>query len=357
MMKRVIFVVLLLFLSLFLLGQNQGEAIFYIVQRKDNLSKIAQNNKVPLDSLYKWNKKSETNSNINIGDSIIIGWKENSKTEKKVEKKDAVSKTENTMLGIDASLGEEQVQRTAGKSGNKNDNKKREEKRKKSDDSGSQGQKIEKHFSWGTLLLGILLGTVLGSLFFYFFYVRKLKVGYELNERALSQRIVELRDEKAKLTSEMSHLRSKIQSIEKEKQQLLDENVVLGEKIDLLKATSHEKKDNIVEKTQTVLPPRSNMPNVLYADAIIDDCFVKTRETPNEDSVFVLNLKGENTADFYIYDSACQRVVANPSFLEGCENQIVGNAMRLEIVSKGLAQKDASNGKWKVINKLKVIIR
>ena len=48
-------------------------------------------------------------------------------------------------------------------------------------------------------------------------------------------------------------------------------------------------------------------------------------------------------------------MLANASYLEGCEKQIIGNSS-VEIVREGEAER-AFNGKWKVVSPLKVEIR
>lgn len=347
MMKRLLIVVLVLVLPFVLFSQNQREAIFYTVQKRDNLFRIAKNKNVPSDSLYRWNNLTEK-STIRIGQKIIVGWKDVPSEE--VSSDSAIPEQSNKQPVVSESSVVEQSQGKAGTSDNKKYRKERGE-------APNPQEPKNNFFSWGTFSLGILLGTVLGLLFLYLFYVRKLKDGYGHNERDLLQRIAELRDEKTKLNSELIRLQSKIQSIEKEKQQFLDENVALGEEIDRLKSIGQEANDNRVKKVEVVSPQTPSSSTALYADAIIDDYFVKVHETSDEDSVFVLQLNGEDSASFSVCESARQRVLANPSYLEGCEKQILGNTMQLEIVSKGIAQKNASNGKWKVINKLNVIIR
>ena len=343
--------VLILLLSFVLFGQNQRAPKHYTVKSGDlGLSQIARDNNVKLDSLYSWNNLTER-SIIQIGQKIIVGWEDVPSEE--IEGDSAVSEQGNEQQSVSALSVVEQSQRNAETT----DIKEKEALNSSGNGDPNSQEKKNNHFSWGTLLVGMLLGIVLGILLLYFFFVKKLKAEHEREERELSQRISELRDEKSKLDAEVLRLQSKIRSIEKEKQQFLDENVVLGEEIDRLKATGHERDENKAEQTKIVSAQIAVVPTVLYADAIIDDYFVKVRETLDEDSVFVLQLNGENSADFSICESARQRVVANPSYLEGCEKQILGNAMQLEVVSKGFAQRDASNGKWKVIEKLNVIIR
>lgn len=326
MMKRVFVIVLLLLLPFVFFGQNQREKVFDTVKKGDNFTVIASRNNTKIDSLVEWNPGVQS-VNLTIGQPIVVGWRE-------------VVSEEVEGNNVAHGQGEE-----------------RQYKMTKTVEKPNPPGKKDERFSWGTLLFGILLGAILGILLLYFFFVKKLKAEHECNERDLSQRIAELLDEKTKSHSEVLRLQLKIQTIEKEQQQLLDENVVLGEEIDRLKSIGQEVNDDRVEKAKVVSPQTSTSSIVLYADAIIDDYFVKVHETSDEDSVFVLQLNGENLAGFSVCESARQKVLANPSYLEGCEKQIIGNTMQLEIVSKGMAQKDASNGKWKVIDKLNVIIR
>ena len=192
--------------------------------------------------------------------------------------------------------------------------------------------------------------------------MKKIKAELNYKENELSRLNYNLTSEKTSAGSELSKLRIENRTLKQRNKDLDSENNSLREEIAQLITTQQREKEYRTERT---IPVSTNMVSsetsgslmFLYADAIIDDCFVKVRELPNEDSIFVLHLNGENSADFSIYKSAYQRVVANPSFLEGCEKQVLGDTMQLEIVSEGKAQRELSNGKWKVINKLNVIIR
>lgn len=94
---------------------------------------------------------------------------------------------------------------------------------------------------------------------------------------------------------------------------------------------------------------------LLYADSIIDGMFSHVKEQENDDTIFVLKLKNANSATISIFKQAYGRVLANASYLEGCEKQIIGNSS-VEIVREGEAER-AFNGKWKVVSPLKVEIR
>ena len=197
-MKRIL-ITLLFLLPFVLLSQNQSKAVFEEVIANDNLTKIASRNNATIDSLKKWNPGVIPTS-LPIGKRIIVGWEEVALEE--VGGDSAVSEQSNEQQSVSASSAEEQSQRKAETS----DNKKHKKEREKA--PNSQEPK-NNHFSWGTLLVGLILGTVLGILLLYFFFVKKLKANHERDERDLSQRIAELRDEKTKLTSEVSRLRTK----------------------------------------------------------------------------------------------------------------------------------------------------
>ena len=320
---------------------------YHKVVKNDNYTIIANKYGTCVDSLKQWNPGVKPN-NIPQGKDLIVGWQEISSSEKAME-------TTNTEMNTEEEYKQQSADNSSGKNTTAKDKNKSERKNDKVK-TQKENEKNNRFISWGPLLIGMLFGIVLGITLLYFYFAKKLKIEHERKERELSRRVAELREEKAGLISEVSRLRTKIQSIEKEKQQFLDENVVLGEEIDRLKATGHEVSENREKNANTISSQVSVSPTVLYADAIIEDCFAKIREVPNDDTMFILNLQGENSADFSIYKTSYQRVIANPAFLEGCEKQILGSST-LEIVSKGTAQKDASNGKWKVTNKLNVIIK
>lgn len=94
---------------------------------------------------------------------------------------------------------------------------------------------------------------------------------------------------------------------------------------------------------------------MLYADSIIDGVFSHVREYENDDTVFVLKLKNDTNASIMLYKGAYNKVLANASYLEGCEKQILGSNS-VEIAREGEAEM-VSNGKWKVVIPLKVEIR
>jgi len=344
MVNRLTFLFVLLFLPFLIKAQgNREAAIYHTVQKDEWYSKIAPLYNTKVDSLEKWNPNVESNS-LTVGQRIIVGWKEVVKEQEHDEK---IEKTPETILdaGAKQPKGDTNVPPSSPP---------REEPKPDPDPTPSPS------YSWVWLLFGMVIGLALGVVLFYLLFVKKLKADNRYLEIELNQLKFDLNSEKTSTGSELSRLRSKIQTIEREKQRMLEENVSLGEEIDRLKAAQSRMNENGTEKTRVSINQAAQQASgaslVLYADAIIDDYFVRISESPNEDTIFVLNLNGENSANISIYKPAYPRIVANPSFLEGCEKQILGNTMQLD-VTEGKAQRDVSNGKWKVINKLNVIIK
>lgn len=357
MVNRLAFIFVFLFLSFVTKAQENKVAIKYTVISGDTFGKIAKNQQTKVDSLTKWNPTINP-SKIIVGQSIIVGWEELSNDEigenTEVPQDQLGVDFSNTNTPNTSASDTNTVNTSAGNTNSDNtiiNNKKRHYK-----------EKVEEYsFSWVQFLFGLLIGLALGVVLFYLLYVKKLKEKYRYLENELNQVKFDLNSEKNNTGSELSRLHSKIQKLEWEKQGMFEENISLGEEIERLKATRFRMNENRLEESCASInhsaPQASGTSSVLYADAIIDDFFVKVRDTSNEDSIFVLNLSGENSAYFTIFKPAYQRIVADPSFLDGCNMQILREIMQLEIVSEGRAQRDVSNGKWKVIEKLNVIIK
>ena len=352
---------------------------YYVVKKGDNPIKIAKKFNIKLEDFMSWNNL-DNSSFIDVGDTLWINDPQTIKTEsqdstmhkqgseeqigenkditldKGVEQqKESINEAgKNSDVTADSGNSEQKINRLGNR---KKTNTKEDKKNKELEDERAKNVIA----SWIWLLLGMLMGIVLGFLLVYLLYVKKLKVKLEHKDNELSRVNYSFTSEKTNSGSELSRLRSKIQSLDREKQRLFEENVSLGEEIDRLKAAQSHENENRIEQTVSAFTNQTSTKtqgsqSVLYADAIIDGYFVRISEVPNEDSVFVLHLNGENSANFGIYSPAHPRIIANPSFLEGCEKQILGNTMQLDVI-EGRAQRDASNGKWKVIEKLNVIIK
>ena len=365
MVNRLAFLVVFLLLPFVLKAQGNRVAIYHQVQDGDNYGKIAPLYNTKVDSLLKWNPEVDPKK-LKLGKRIIVGWKEVVKEQESEEKrKENTDMTQGSKAGQpigDTNVTKEEPMPNPQPSPQINPKPNPNPRPNPKPKNPNDGPTPPRSYSWVWLLLGVLVGLVLGGVLVYLMLVKKLKTELEYTENELSRAKFDLSGEKTKNNTELSRLSSKIQTLERENSRLLDENVSLGEEMDRLRETQSRVRETKTENTVTtsanqVSNPTTEPSTTLYADAIIDEYFVKTRETLNEDSIFVLHLNGENSADFSIHKSAYQRVLANPSFLEGCEKQILGDTMQLEILSEGKAQREASNGKWKVINKLNVIIR
>ena len=79
--------------------------------------------------------------------------------------------------------------------------------------------------------------------------------------------------------------------------------------------------------------------------SIIDGRLVRPKSTPDEDTIFELTETAPGTYEIDIYQPAHKRILANPSFLEGCEKQIVGNEI-VKVIELGIAR---DNGLGKLI--------
>jgi|GEM_PF-5636031 len=180
----------------------------------------------------------------------------------------------------------------------------------------------------------------------YIFISRKRK---KKNKKALAEATNELQEAKEKLEKQEKKL-GEIKNLET---QLKGKDVEISElkkEIEELKA-----KLPLSPPISSSAPPPPR-PLSLYADAIIDGRFYRVEEQPNEDTVFELELsKAEDReATIVIYPPAHRRVIANPSFLEGCEKQVIGSTT-VTMRRNGKAQKD-DMGQWAITTPPKVEI-
>lgn len=143
-------------------------------------------------------------------------------------------------------------------------------------------------------------------------------------------------------------------SYDSEIRSLQNEHRDLKNRVAVLEDALRRKESLVAAKQQTPTEPVETQ-KLLYADSIIDGAFSHVREQEDDDTIFVLKLKNENSASISIFKQAFGRVLANASYLEGCEKQIIGNSS-VEIVREGEAER-GFNGKWKVVLPLKVEIR
>lgn len=139
---------------------------------------------------------------------------------------------------------------------------------------------------------------------------------------------------------------------------LQNENRDLKDRLSALEdALRNNSASSGIEPPSLTVPSSSSriVEKLLYSDSIIDGVFSHVREHENDDTVFVLKLKNDTNASITLYKGAYNKVLANASYLEGCEKQILGTDS-VEIVREGEAEM-SSNGKWKVVIPMKVEIR
>lgn len=114
------------------------------------------------------------------------------------------------------------------------------------------------------------------------------------------------------------------------------------------------RKEQSLSTTTVSSSQKSNAPRSLYAESIVNDKLMRVKESPNEDSIFELKLQGDSRASVTIYRGSHNRILQNPSFLDGCDKQVLGHGS-LTVRQEGRAEKD-ENGKWKLVSKVNVIL-
>ncbi|GHT02190.1 hypothetical protein AGMMS49525_05290 [Bacteroidia bacterium] len=320
MLKRIIFI----FIAVILCGTSVAQKT-HIVVKGENLGRISETYHVKIDSIKKWNNlKGE---NINIGKKLIVG-----------QKTTALKSSSDTSAKANASATQPPTGTVAGSRGsNKRDDAQTFTQNSSQNQNSNLSKEEESSLWWLWLLLGcgggILVWETLLRVILPFFNRKETQNNQDY--------IRQLQDDKKELKSKIEELNKKISTLEKQNKNFLEENIEMGR--------SPQRNDGQNDKCETSA-------TTLYADAIIDGFLNRVKETPNEDTIFELHLQNAQTATFTVYQSAYQRIIANPSFLEGCDKQVLNNAQKVEIASKGTTQRDA-DGRWKIIHKLNVIIK
>lgn len=144
-----------------------------------------------------------------------------------------------------------------------------------------------------------------------------------------------------------------IRNLQSENRDLKDRVSALEDALRNNNASSGMESNSYVNQQSSSRPIETQ--KLLYSDSIIDGMFSHVREHENDDTVFVLRLRNDTNASITLYKGAYNKVLANASYLEGCEKQILGSNS-VEIAREGEAEM-VSNGKWKVVIPLKVEIR
>lgn len=211
----------------------------------------------------------------------------------------------------------------------------------------------KKSFWWLFTILGFAGGFVVRGLMARKAEKKKLDDASDF----YSQEKSKLKEEKRDLQLQIDKISMERDSLKEERDDLLNENIALGKKLDDMKSNSQNNSGDVGKNKQETTGQSSNQHSVLYADAILGDMLVGVKNVPGDDTIYKLRLKSPTVAEFVVYSNAVQRIIANPSFVEGCDKQVLPNATTVEIVSAGKAKKDESSGKWIVTEKLKINIK
>lgn len=215
------------------------------------------------------------------------------------------------------------------------------------------------------IIIGIVGTLIIAIIVFIILYKKLEKIFYEDLKDAeketyeLRRQLNDNHSDKNIKEKRLKELEGEIDKFKKENDSLKMEIMHLQKNSSKVQSTTNQE---IVENQPVIdnNPPTPEPPrNVsMYSDCIIDGYFNRVSERPDEDTVFKLVLDDENMnmASVDVYQGAHRRIIANPAFIDGCEKQIVGNS-NVRVERKGIAEKDADNGKWRLIKAPMIEIR
>ncbi|MBO4738367.1 MAG: hypothetical protein J5606_02270 [Bacteroidales bacterium] len=206
-------------------------------------------------------------------------------------------------------------------------------------ENGNIGAKI----SW----LFVIVFLIIGALAVYIVIVRKKQRENIIKTVLDSGRLKDWRNA-AEVTIDKSQLMSAPKSYDSE---ISDLQKRIADLEDIEK--QHKKNNTEPDKEQgkSIKPEEKK----LYAVSIIDGYLQRVKDSANEDTVFELCLKGTSKADITIYKSAYEKILDNPTHLEGCDKQIVGKtSIKVEQVGEAVTD---DNGRWRVVKPLKVLVK
>ena len=188
-------------------------------------------------------------------------------------------------------------------------------------------------FNWISIALAAFALVLIALLLVLFILSKKAAKKQKTSSQSL---INELNEKMNWIQTEKGGLENRITT-------LSSKNKELNGEIEKLCAVAYQNQQQQQENNEQQVSPQ---PQSLYADAIIDGKFNRVKERPDGDTIFELMLSkaGETRAKVIVPESAHTKIIANPSFLEGCEKQILGNTI-VTMQRDGIAQKDDS-GKW-----------
>ena len=148
------------------------------------------------------------------------------------------------------------------------------------------------------------------------------------------------RSENKALQKRIEELEEKIRILEERKESPLSQQ---KQTVNSLAAKNRE--------SQTVSSVRK-----YYAESIQDNRYVKVKELQTEDAIFEITVKPDkNTATVTICKAALGKVLANPSFLDGCDKQVSGNTS-VNVEEEGTVERTDDN-RWIVRKQIKVVLK
>lgn len=207
------------------------------------------------------------------------------------------------------------------------------------------------------IIIGIVGTLIIAIIVFIILYKKIEKIFYE-DLKDAEKETYELRRQLNDNHSDKNIKEKRLKELEGEIDKFKKENDSLKIQIMHLTNTTSKIQSTInhgIVENQPVIdnnPPTPEPPRIvsMYSDCIIDGYFNRVSKRPDEDTVFELVLDDENMnmASVDVYQGAHRRIIANPAFIDGCEKQIVGNSS-VNVERKGIAEKDADNGKWRLI--------
>lgn len=162
----------------------------------------------------------------------------------------------------------------------------------------------------------------------------------ELSNNLLSSSSVTLEKDSRDLKNENREIKSRVESLEE-----------LVRAIEALVHNLQESRAQIVEQPQEIGDTR----HLLYADSILEGFLTYVSDNVTDDTIFILKLNDETHASISLYEPAFGKIIANASYLDGCEKQIIGKNT-VEVIQEGSTIREGS-GKWRVVVPLKVEIR
>ena len=208
--------------------------------------------------------------------------------------------------------------------------------------------------SWVRILLFVLAFVMFVFLLVIIWLIRGLEdeiVSVVTDNNGEIKKWVKRINEKPSITPVPQSYDSEIRDLHKENRELTNR---ISELEDSIRALKNKPETRVIEQKTIPSKPVDSL-KLLYSDSIIDGWFCHVWAQENDDTIFVLKLKSENHATFTIFNQAYNKVLANASYLDGCNKQIL-NGDTVDVLSEGEAVREA-NGKWKVVTPLRVELR